>query len=214
MAGDTALMSFDAWNGYRPVTDDLKAIENTNVYDAFNYITQLKACDQSSITFGNQRISRNDLHGMIIDENKNVMRMALPYRYDSDGAMVPDFDLLKKYNRVNRLVQENPGMTKAEIKQRLGEDLRDIQIDNDGKVTINPDKIAIFGALGVIASDQIINVDKDKNKGFIQRLDGKAGGAIKDEFNKLVQFGTTKISKGQKELYDLDDSGDDDFYLG
>lgn len=214
MAGDTALMSFDAWNGYRPVTDDLKAIENTNVYDAFNYITQLKACDQSSITFGNQRISRNDLHGMIIDENKNVMRMALPYRYDSDGAMVPDFDLLKKYNRVNRLVQENPGMTKAEIKQRLGEDLRDVQIDNDGKVTINPDKIAIFGALGVIASDQIINVDKDKNKGFIQRLDGKAGGAIKDEFNKLVQFGTTKISKGQKELYDLDDSGDDDFYLG
>ena len=214
MAGDTALMSFDAWNGYRPVTDDLKAIENTNVYDAFNYITQLKACDQSSITFGNQRISRNDLHGMILDENKNVMRMALPYRYDSDGAMVPDFDLLKKYNKINRLVQENPGMTKAEIKQRLGEELGDVQIDDSGKVTINPDKIAIFGALGVIASDQIINVDKDRNKGFIQRLDGKTGGAIKDEFNKLVQFGTVKTQKKQEKVYDVDSSGADDFYLG
>lgn len=214
MAGDTALMAVDAWNGYRPVTDDLKAIENTNVYDAFNYITQLKACDQSSITFGNQRISRNDLHGMILDENKNVMRMALPYKYDSDGAIVPDFDLLKKYNKVNRLVQDNPGMTKAEIKQRLGEELGDVQIDDNGKVTINPDKITVFGALGVIASDEIIKVDKDRNKGFIQRIDSNTGDSIKDEFNKLVQYGTVKIQHKQKPIYDIDDSGSNDFYYG
>lgn len=214
MAGDTALMAIDAWNGYRPVTDDLKAIENTNVYDAFNYITQLKACDQSSITFGNQRISRNDLHGMILDENKNVMRMALPYKYDSDGAIVPDFDLLKKYNKVNRLVQDNPGMTKAEIKQRLGEELGDVQIDDNGKVTINPDKITVFGALGVIASDEVIKVDKDRNKGFIQRIDSNTGDSIKDEFNKLVQYGTVKIQHKQKPIYDIDDSGSNDFYYG
>lgn len=214
MAGDTALMAVDAWNGYRPVTDDLKAIENTNVYDAFNYITQLKACDQSSITFGNQRISRNDLHGMILDENKNVMRMALPYKYDSDGAIVPDFDLLKKYNKVNRLVQDNPGMTKAEIKQRLGEELGDVQIDDNGKVTINPDKITVFGALGVIASDEVIKVDKDRNKGFIQRIDSNTGDSIKDEFNKLVQYGTVKIQHKQKPIYDIDDSGSNDFYYG
>lgn len=214
MAGDTALMAVDAWNGYRPVTDDLKTIENTNVYDAFNYITQLKACDQSSITFGNQRISRNDLHGMILDENKNVMRMALPYKYDSDGAIVPDFDLLKKYNKVNRLVQDNPGMTKAEIKQRLGEELGDVQIDDNGKVTINPDKITVFGALGVIASDEIIKVDKDRNKGFIQRIDSNTGDSIKDEFNKLVQYGTVKIQHKQKPIYDIDDSGSNDFYYG
>lgn len=214
MAGDTALMAVDAWNGYRPVTDDLKAIENTNVYDAFNYITQLKACDQSSITFGNQRISRNDLHGMILDENKNVMRMALPYKYDSDGAIVPDFDLLKKYNKVNRLVQDNPGMTKAEIKQRLGEELGDVQIDDNGKVTINPDKITVFGALGVITSDEVIKVDKDRNKGFIQRIDSNTGDSIKDEFNKLVQYGTVKIQHKQKPIYDIDDSGSNDFYYG
>ena len=214
MAGDTALMAVDAWNGYRPVTDDLKAIENTNVYDAFNYITQLKACDQSSITFGNQRISRNDLHGMILDENKNVMRMALPYKYDSDGAIVPDFDLLKKYNKVNRLVQDNPGMTKAEIKQRLGEELGDVQINDNGKVTINPDKITVFGALGVIASDEVIKVDKDRNKGFIQRIDSNTGDSIKDEFNKLVQYGTVKIQHKQKPIYDIDDSGSNDFYYG
>lgn len=214
MAGDTALMAVDAWNGYRPVTDDLKAIENTNVYDTFNYITQLKACDQSSITFGNQRISRNDLHGMILDENKNVMRMALPYKYDSDGAIVPDFDLLKKYNKVNRLVQDNPGMTKAEIKQRLGEELGDVQIDDNGKVTINPDKITVFGALGVIASDEVIKVDKDRNKGFIQRIDSNTGDSIKDEFNKLVQYGTVKIQHKQKPIYDIDDSGSNDFYYG
>lgn len=214
MARDTALMAVDAWNGYRPVTDDLKAIENTNVYDAFNYITQLKACDQSSITFGNQRISRNDLHGMILDENKNVMRMALPYKYDSDGAIVPDFDLLKKYNKVNRLVQDNPGMTKAEIKQRLGEELGDVQIDDNGKVTINPDKITVFGALGVIASDEVIKVDKDRNKGFIQRIDSNTGDSIKDEFNKLVQYGTVKIQHKQKPIYDIDDSGSNDFYYG
>ena len=214
MAGDTALMAVDAWNGYRPVTDDLKAIENTNVYDAFNYITQLKACDQSSITFGNQRISRNDLHGMILDENKNVIRMALPYKYDSDGAIVPDFDLLKKYNKVNRLVQDNPGMTKAEIKQRLGEELGDVQIDDNGKVTINPDKITVFGALGVIASDEVIKVDKDRNKGFIQRIDSNTGDSIKDEFNKLVQYGTVKIQHKQKPIYDIDDSGSNDFYYG
>lgn len=214
MAGDTALMAVDAWNGYRPVTDDLKAIENTNVYDAFNYITQLKACDQSSITFGNQRISRNDLHGMILDENKNVMRMALPYKYDSDGAIVPDFDLLKKYNKVNRLVQDNPGMTKAEIKQKLGEELEDVQIDDNGKVTINPNKITVFGALGVIASDEVIKVDKDRNKGFIQRIDSNTGDSIKDEFNKLVQYGTVKIQHKQKPIYDIDDSGSNDFYYG
>lgn len=214
IVGDTALMAVDAWNGYRPVTDDLKAIENTNVYDAFNYITQLKACDQSSITFGNQRISRNDLHGMILDENKNVMRMALPYKYDSDGAIVPDFDLLKKYNKVNRLVQDNPGMTKAEIKQRLGEELGDVQIDDNGKVTINPDKITVFGALGVIASDEVIKVDKDRNKGFIQRIDSNTGDSIKDEFNKLVQYGTVKIQHKQKPIYDIDDSGSNDFYYG
>ena len=214
MAGDTALMAIDAWNGYRPVTDDLKTIENTNVYDAFNYITQLKACDQSSITFGNQRISRNDLHGMILDENKNVMRMALPYKYDSDGAIVPDFDLLKKYNKVNRLVQDNPGMTKAEIKQKLGEELGDVQIDDNGKVTINPDKITVFGALGVIASDEVIKVDKDRNKGFIQRIDSNTGDSIKDEFNKLVQYGTVKIQHKQKPIYDIDDSGSNDFYYG
>ena len=214
MAGDTALMAVDAWNGYRPVTDDLKAIENTNVYDAFNYITQLKACDQSSITFGNQRISRNDLHGMIFDENKNVIRMALPYKYDSDGAIVPDFDLLKKYNKVNRLVQDNPGMTKAEIKQKLGEELGDVQIDDNGKVTINPDKITVFGALGVIASDEVIKVDKDRNKGFIQRIDSNTGDSIKDEFNKLVQYGTVKIQHKQKPIYDIDDSGSNDFYYG
>lgn len=213
MAGDTALMSLDAWNGYRPVTDDLKAIQNTNVYDAFNYITQLKGCDQSSITFGDTRVNRNDLHGMILDENKNVTRMALPFKYDSDGAIVPDFDLLKKYNKVNRLVQENPGMAKAEIRQRLGQELGDVIIDENGRVTIRPDRIALFGCLGVIASKELIDIDFGENK-FIQRLDKAYGEGIKDEFNKLVQFGTTKISKGQKPLYDLDDSGKDDFYMG
>ena len=151
---------------------------------------------------------------MILDENKNVMRMALPYKYDSDGAIVPDFDLLKKYNKVNRLVQDNPGMTKAEIKQRLGEELGDVQIDDNGKVTINPDKITVFGALGVIASDEVIKVDKDRNKGFIQRIDGNTGDSIKDEFNKLVQYGTVKIQHKQKPIYDIDDSGSNDFYYG
>lgn len=216
MAGETGMMAFDAWNGYRPMTDDQKPISANNVYDIFNNVAQLKGCDQSSITFGNQRISFEDLHGMVLDPEKNVMRMALPFKYDSDGSIVPDFDLLLKYNEVNKFVQLHPGVTKEEIRQRLGEFASQVEIKDDNTIDIDPNRIKIFGCLGVIASDKLIDIDKDRSKKFLDHIDSNVGERMIDTFNKYVQFGKADVTKNESKTpkYKLDKSGKNDLYRG
>ena len=216
MAGETGMMAFDAWNGYRPMTDDQKPINTNNVYDIFNNIAQLKGCDQSSITFGNQRISFEDLHGMVLDPEKNVMRMALPFKYDSDGSIVPDFDLLLKYNEVNKFVQLHPGVTKEEIRQKLGEFASQVEIKDDNTINISSDRIKIFGCLGVIASDKLIDIDKDRSKKFLDHIDSDTGDRMIDTFNKYIRFGKADVSKNEAKTpkYNLDKSGKNDLYRG
>lgn len=80
---------------------DGKGLYANNLEVLIPQVEQLKACDTSSITFGNQRISPEDKSKIVWDGTSKVMRVSLPAKKDH-GQVVPDFDMVLTLNELNR----------------------------------------------------------------------------------------------------------------
>ena len=98
---DTAAMAIKAWNGGHMLTDDGNGVEMNNLAELMPHVEQLKACNTSTVFFGNQKIDRQDIASIVWDGSSLIKRVALPVKYEN-GEMVPDFDLLIKVNEINK----------------------------------------------------------------------------------------------------------------
>ena len=83
------------------VTTDGNGVEMNNLAEIMPHVEQLKACNTSTVFFGNQKVDRQDIASIVWDGSSLIKRVALPVKYEN-GEMIPDFDLLIKVNEINK----------------------------------------------------------------------------------------------------------------
>lgn len=209
---DTAWMAFQAWNAGAPVTDDYKPVKNNNLEEMLPYITQFKAADTSTVTFGNQKLKSTDLKKLVWDGSSLIKRVALPVRNDG-GEQVPDFTTLSEINEINRWVSENPGLTKMEINNKLRElQNPNIVFDEETK-SFKCSNTGIFLTFACYASDDLLDINSE-SKPFLKELSRPEGRDIKGMYNNYVQYGQDTVTKNSKKKNNFSDAGAGSFYHG
>lgn len=208
---DTAAMAIKAWNGGQMVTSEGKGIEMNNLAEIMPQVEQLKACNTSTVFFGNQRVDRQDIASIVWDGSSLIKRVALPVKYEN-GEMVPDFDLLIKVNEVNKWISENPGVTKMEINDKLKE-LQGAGVEFDeqtGQFKIT--NVGYFATFSGYASDDIL--DLKKSEAFIEKLPRSEGLKLKEAFNNYIRYGKSNPGKKEHVKNNYDTVGARSIYLG
>ena len=208
---DTAAMAIKAWNGGQMITGEGKGIEMNNLAEIMPQVEQLKACNTSTVFFGNQRVDRQDIASIVWDGSSLIKRVALPVKYEN-GEMVPDFDLLIKVNEVNKWISENPGVTKMEINDKLkelqGESVEFDEQSGQFKIT----NVGYFATFSGYASDDIL--DLKKSEAFIEKLPRSEGLKLKEAFNNYIRYGKSNPSKNEHVTNNYDVVGAKSIYLG
>lgn len=214
---DKSMMALQAWNAFPLVDEHKKPLYRNNLQELLPQIYNIRGADYSQITFGNQVVDSNDLKALVWDGKSQVKRVALPKKMSENGEIVPDLDLLIAYNEILAEVSDKPGMSKLEIQQKLKDKLgytsNDIIIDNDNNIIIRPEKIGFFLSFAAYANRDLLNID-DKSKKFLHHLDRTEGRALKDDYNKLVQYGKLDANKKTPKIHDVSGARGNDFYYG
>lgn len=127
--------------------------------------------DTTSISLGNQRVDSSNL-GQVLYDGTQLARAILPYTYDANGKIVPDFELMPEFIEAQKEIKERGNnITAVELSQILNtHNLGDYMYQNkDGELIRNPSKFRPFLMTNVIAggSDSwiggksgVIDVDK------------------------------------------------------
>lgn len=211
---DKAMMAFKAWNAGQLQDKQGDVLHANNLQDLIPKITQAKSADTSTVVFGNQLLTNEQIAGVVWDGNSLVTRVALPRKF-VNGKQVPDFDLMMQLNELNGWIKDNPGITNLEIQQKMqGLASEGVYFDpNTQSYQIDPDKMGIFLSFAAYGSDDLMDI-KDESKPFLQKLTRREGKAIKTQFNNLVHYGNLTPNRKDKQKNDLGSSEGNDFYYG
>lgn len=211
---DKAMMSFKAWNAGQLQDRQGDVLHANNLQDLLPNVEQAKAADTSTIVFGNQVLSSQDVAGIVWDGRSLATRVALPKKY-VNGKQVPDFDLMIKLNELNAWISDNPGVTSLEVQSKMNELASEgIYFDSDTKrYTISPERMGFFLSFAAYGSDDILDI-ADTSKPFLQKLSRKEGKQLKSQFNNYVQFGKAIPGKKEKQKNNFESSEAGDFYYG
>ena len=211
---DKSMMAFKAWNAGQLQDRQGDVLHANNLQDLLPNVEQAKAADTSTVVFGNQVISPQELGSIVWDGSSLATRVALPKKY-VNGKQVPDFDLMSRLNELNAWIDDNPGITSLEIQDKM-KDLASegITFDiNTKRYTISPDRMGFFLSFAAYGSDDLLNIT-DASKPFLHKLSRKDGRQLKDQFNNYVQYGKATPGKKEKQKNGFESSEAGDFYYG
>lgn len=210
---DTGMMAIAAWNG-GPLTDEhKKRLSTNNLESLLPEIYGIRGADTSQITFGNQVVGDREIKALVWDGSSNIKRVALPKKIAPNGNIVPDLDLLTEYNKVLREVKDHPGMSKLEIREKLAKISDSVTFDENGNIIIKPEKMGIFLTFAAYANRDLLEI-QDNSKPFLEKLNRTEGRALKDDYNKLVQYGKLDVTKKTPKIHDVSSARSNDFYYG
>lgn len=211
---DKAMMAFKAWNAGQLQDKQGDVLHANNLQDLIPKITQAKSADTSTVVFGNQLLTNEQIAGVVWDGNSLATRVALPRKF-VNGKQVPDFDLMMQLNELNGWIKDNPGVTNLEIQQKMqGLVSEGVYFDpNTQSYQIDPNKMGIFLSFAAYGSDDLMDI-KDESKPFLQKLTRREGKSIKTQFNNLVHYGDLTPNRKDKRKNDLESSEGNDFYYG
>ena len=211
---DKSMMAFKAWNAGQLQDRQGDVLHANNLQDLLPNVEQAKAADTSTIVFGNQVISPQELGSIVWDGSSLATRVALPKKY-VNGKQVPDFDLMTRLNELNAWIDDNPGVTSLEIQDKMKDLVSEgITFDiNTKRYTISPDRMGFFLSFAAYGSDDLLNIT-DASKPFLHKLSRKDGRQLKDQFNNYVQYGKATPGKKEKQKNGFESSEAGDFYYG
>lgn len=211
---DKAMMAFKAWNAGQLQDKQGDILHANNLQDLIPKITQAKSADTSTVVFGNQLLTNEQIASVVWDGNSLATRVALPRKF-VNGKQVPNFDLMKQLNELNGWIKDNPGVTNLEIQQKMqGLASEGVYFDpSTQSYQIDPDKMGIFLSFAAYGSKDLLDV-KEESKPFLQKLTRREGKSIKTQFNNLVHYGNLTPNRKDKQKNDLGSSEGNDFYYG
>ena len=211
---DKAMMAFKAWNAGQLQDRQGDVLHANNLQDLLPNVEQAKAADTSTVVFGNQIISSQDMGSIVWDGSSLATRVALPKKY-VNGKQVPDFDLMTRLNELNAWIDDNPGVTSLEIQDKMKDIASEgVTFDPNTKhYTVSSDRMGFFLSFAAYGSDDLIDI-ADASKPFLHKLSRKDGRQLKDAFNNYVQYGKAVPGKKEKQKNGFETSEANDFYYG
>lgn len=210
---DTAQMAIAAWNA-GPISDDKKnGLTRNNLEVLLPNVFGLRGANLGQITFGNQVVNPNQKSAIIWDGSSQLTRVALPKKISDNGYTTPDFTALIKFNEVQRYIKDHPGITQLEIRDKLGSISDDVIITENNTLQFKPEKMGFFMSFAGYANRDLIKIE-DQSKPFLEHLSRMEASAVKDEYNKLVQYGKLDPTRKETKSHNYGDAKKNDFYYG
>lgn len=154
--------------------------------------------DKNSISFGNKRLTDNELDRIMYDGTSTVNRAYLPINqnvYAATGLIQPDLDAERRLKEFLEWIDKGYGITPNNIIMKQHElDLDVIYDQNDGSWKFKETRpFLIFNGY---ASDKAINLDD--NSDWVSHVDRSEGKRIFDIYSKYINYGSDTASKSKR----------------
>ena len=212
---DTAALSAHAFTFGTVIDRSNKPIEKMSLSDLMKNGWAFAAGEPNDITFGNKLLKDWERDAIMFDDNSNLTAVMLPYK-NQGGHIVPDFQLLETFNKVQSIIQEHQNLSKTELSNILvnyGISPSDINYDIDTN-TISLKNTMAFLTVSAYAGDDTIDLSKD-DKRYLEKIDKSDGQHIKDYYNNMVKFGKLRpAKKGNFSIKGYSKSESNDFWKG
>lgn len=171
------------------------------------------AGEPNDVVFGNKLLTDWEQNALMFDPSSNLTAVMLPYK-NSGGHIVPDFDKIQAFNKLQQIIKDNPLMTSSELNDeciKLG--ISPSDFDRKGNVLTLKDTMA-FLSVSCYAGDDTIDLSKDETK-YLEPINKQDGKHIMDLYNNLVKYGKLRpAKKGDKAISRVSASEANDFWKG
>lgn len=212
---DTAALSAHAFTFGTVIDRNNKPVETMSLSDLMKEGWAFAAGEPNDVTFGNRLLKDWERDALMFDDSSNLAAVMLPYR-NQGGHIVPDFELLDSFNKIQQFIQDNPGISKTELSSILlkaGISPSDINYDVETN-TISLKNTMAFLTVSAYAGDDTIDLSKDDKK-YLEKIAKSDGQHIKDYYNNMVKYGKLRPSKkGNVKIKGYSESEANDFWRG
>lgn len=156
-----------------------------------------------AVSFGKEHFPKEMLQGMQY-QGDQVYERYLPYKYDENAQIVPDFDLLPKYDAQLKIIQskERTGkkLTASEKMQIfISQGITDLNVDG------NPTKIAPFYQTKVYVGEQIYDELPESAQKLLTEVTSNAANSLMQETfahsKELIKRNKNGIWKDGDDVY-------------
>ena len=151
----------------------------------------------------------------MFDDSSNLTAVMLPYR-NQGGHIVPDFQLLDAFNKIQSILQENPNLSATEIGSlAIKYGISPSEINYDAKTnTISLKDTMAFLTVSAYAGDDTLDLSKEEKR-YLESVPKSDGQHIKDFYNNMVKYGKLRpAKKGNVEIKGYSKSEANDFWRG
>ena len=212
---DTAALSAHAFTFGTVIDRNNKPVETMSLSDLMKEGWAFAAGEPNDVTFGNRLLKDWERDAIMFDDSSNLTAVMLPYR-NQGGHIVPDFELLDAFNKIQQFIQDNPGISKTELSSILlktGISPSDINYDVQTN-TISLKNTMAFLTVSAYAGDDTIDLNKDDKK-YLEKIAKSDGQHIKDYYNNMVKYGKLRpAKKGNVKIKGYSESEANDFWRG
>lgn len=212
---DTAALSAHAFTFGAVIDRSNKPVENMSVSDLMREGWAFAAGEPNDVVFGNKLLKDWERDALLFDNNSNLTAVMLPYK-NQGGHIVPDFELLDTFNKIQETIQTNPNISKTELSSLLlqsGISPSEINYDPNTN-TISLKNTMAFLTVSCYAGDDTIDLTKD-DKRYLEKLSKSDGQHIKDYYNNMVKYGKLRpAKKGNVKIKGYSESEANDFWRG
>lgn len=209
-------MDVSVYNAGSPIDKDGDVLGKMSLSDFRQKAEATKAGDMSSITFGNRLLTGNEADLVMYDGSSEINIAMLPYKHDpATGQLTPDFDYFVKFNEIQRILEENPGISELElanIARDKGIRWEDLNYDRNTNTITIVDTMPFITFSGYVGRD-VFNVNKDM-KPFLEHMGNKIGRQIIDSYNNMLTYGTTNPQKSSRKTGHFNHVERNDIYKG
>lgn len=170
----------------------------------------LKAASRH-ITFGNQTITNEDQKKVLLyDGMSPLLRVFMPYTFDEHGNIKADVAFQEKFLEV--LSKKKPGTSIQELKRDLGDYADKVDFLPNGDIKIKEQYMMPFATFDAYVNRDLLDISQSER--YLHKLDRAEGRALKEDYNRIIQYGKLDITKNDKKIHDLKDAKSNDFYVG
>lgn len=172
-------------------------IEQTSLLNALQRGEVFRGRPDNNVTFGNKILTPEEQKTIITDESPIVYMVELPYKETING-IVPDFDMVDKYNEVKDLLKNTTSdLQRTELLIKYGIDPSKLTIDEKGEWIL---KTKMFTRVPGYISEDLVELTND-NKRFMDPVDSSEGNQKRDLFNTILEYGVQNPKKGAESIH-------------
>ena len=212
---DTAAITAHAFTFGAVIDRNNKPVETMSLSDLMKEGWAFAAGEPNDVTFGNRLLKDWERDAIMFDDNSNLTAVMLPYR-NQGGHIVPDFELLNSFNKIQEIIQNNPRISSTELSSILlqhGISPSEINYDPSTNTISLKNTMAFLSVSGYVGDDTVDLTSEDKR--YLEKIAKSDGQHLKDYYNNMVKYGKLRpAKKGNVKISGYSESESNDFWKG